>query len=296
MRVLSIHAGSDTGGGGWGLTNAFRGHPDIQFRSVVQKSNYIDYPHDATWDQAATLWAAADVVHLHTSYRTERHFLHLGRKPYVLHHHGTHYRVNYGRLNREVNRRRAHAVVSTLDLLQYGPDLTWSPAAHNLEHLATLRQPRTGPLRIGHAPTNREIKSTDAFLRAVEKLAETEDVEPVVIENATWADCLAIKGTCDIYFDQVQLGYGNNAIEAWAMGIPVVCGAEDSTLEEMTQRFGSLPFKLADEGSIYAALLDLCDPVIRTDYARRGLAHARQWHDGTETVRVLSDVYANLAA
>jgi hypothetical protein len=80
------------------------------------------------------------------------------------------------------------------------------------------------------------------------------------------------------------------------MGIPVVCGAESFTLEEMTRRFGSLPFKLADEGSIYAALVDMCDAKIRGDYARRGKAHAQQWHDGTETVRVLSSVYADLLA
>jgi glycosyltransferase involved in cell wall biosynthesis len=309
MKVLSIHAGADTGGCSWGLYGAFqRVESDIEFDSVIRGTNYIQYDRVNGWDRAAELWDAADVVHMHNTTRTLDLMVRAGHrpKPFVLHHHGTHYRDNFERMNRDLRRlgkrNMARTVVATLDLLQQGPGIPWSPAAHDLEALAKHRKRAKGtigkdrPIRIGHAPTNREIKSTDAFLRACEKLAETHPVEVVLIENRTWAECLALKGTVDVYFDQVLLGYGNNAIEAWAMGIPVVCGAEDFTLEEMTNRFGSLPFKLADEGSIYAALLDMCDAKIRGDYSRRGKAHAQRWHDGTETVQVLTGVYADLLA
>lgn len=307
MKVLSIHAGADTGGCSWGLYNAFgRIESDIEFQSVIRRTNYIEYNRANTWDRAAELWDAADVVHLHNTTRTLDLMVRQGhaRKPFVLHHHGTAYRDNYQRINRDMRRlgkiNQARTVVATLDLLQQGPGIPWSPAAHDLEALSKHRKRVNGtpgkdrPIRIGHAPTNRAIKSTDAFLAACMKLGEDIPVEIVLIEGATWAECLAAKGTCDIYFDQVLLGYGNNAIEAWAMGIPVVCGAEDFTLEEMTKRFGELPFKLADEGTIYAALYDLCDAKIRSDYSRRGKAHAQRWHDGNETVRILSNVYADL--
>lgn len=309
MRVLSIHAGADTGGCSWGLAGAFeRATGPIRLDSVIRTENYLRYPAHRDWSQAGDLWDAADVVHLHNTMRTRE--LMTNRwghkpKPFVLHHHGTHYRENHERLNRELRRLgragQARTVVATLDLLQQGPGIPWAPAAHDLEALSKHRRRVPGtigkdrPLRIGHAPTNRAIKSTEAFLAAAEKLDETHPVEVVLIEGRSWAECLAAKGTCDVYFDQVLLGYGNNAIEAWGMGIPVVAGAEDFTLAEMERRFGRLPFLLADEGSIYAALLDMCEAKIRGEYARRGKAHAKRWHDGTETVRVLSDVYAELA-
>jgi hypothetical protein len=311
VRVLSIHAGADTGGCSWGLAGAFdraseAGQTDIVFDSVIRGTNYISYPARNGWDRAAELWDAADVVHMHNTTRTLDLMVRAGhaRKPFVLHHHGTYYRENFGRLNRDLRRlgraNQARTVVATLDLLQQGPGIPWSPAAHDLAAYAKHRKRAKGtigkdrPIRIGHAPTDRAIKSTDAFLAACEKLADTHPVEVVLIEGKTWAECLKSKGTCDVYFDQVLLGYGNNAIEAWGMGIPVVCGAADFTLAEMESRFGQLPFKLADEGSIYAALLDLCDGGVRAEYAKRGKAHAERWHDGVETVKVLSGVYADL--
>lgn len=303
MRVLSVHAGADTGGCSWGMAGAFaRADGPVELRSCVRKSNYIDYDQDADWDtEAEPLWDAADVVHFHNTTRTERFFVRAGHqsRPFVLHHHGTHYRENHRDLNREIRARKARAVVATLDLLAQGPGLPWCPAAFDLPAIEKHRKPLPGkpgvdrPLRIGHAPTNRAIKSTDAFLTAAEKLAADLPVETVVIENTSWADCLAIKGTVDVYFDQVILGYGNNAIEAWAMGIPVICGAADSTLEEMSSRF-PIPFKVADESSIYAALEAMTDARFRADYSGRGKAHAKRWHDGTETVQVLTGVYTDL--
>ena len=65
-------------------------------------------------------------------------------KPFVLHHHGTHYRENHERLNRELRKlgkaNQARTVVATLDLLQQGPGIPWAPAAHDLEAYARLRK------------------------------------------------------------------------------------------------------------------------------------------------------------
>lgn len=84
---------------------------------------------------------------------------------------------------------------------------------------------------IAHAPTNREVKSTAAFLEAVDRLrAEGHDIEVDLIEGRTWDECLERKARADIYFDQVKLGYGNNSVECWGMGIPVIAGAAPVTL------------------------------------------------------------------
>lgn len=285
MRVLSVQLGGDTGGGGWGTSRAFRGHPTITFRSAVRRSNYLRYPADLPWPEVEREWDRADVVHIHGSFRAWRTMG--GNKPFVMHHHGTKYRRNADLLNRAVSDLGGTAVVSTLDLLDYGDDLTWVPQAHDLPALAAHHKPQHGRLRIGHAPTNRTIKSTDAFLAACARL----DVEPVLIERRSWAECLAIKGTCDVLFDQVTLGYGNNAIEAWGMGIPVIAGAAPSTLARMRDTFGTLPFLATDEGGIADAIAAMIDPPTRSEYATLGAAHAARWHDGTETVARLERAY-----
>lgn len=294
MRVLSAHAGADTGGCGWALAGAFRNHPTIELRSAVRASNYIEYPHDLDWSQAGAHARAADVLHLHNTTRTAR-ILGAASTPAVLHHHGTHYRDNVEALNAEVRRRGYRAVVATLDLLEHGDDLTWVPQAFDVPGLAKLRNRVSdgGPLRVGHAPTNRAIKSTDAFLAACEKIP---GVEPVLVEQASWADCLAVKATVDVYFDQVQLGYGCNAVEAWAMGIPVICGAAPSTLERMVDQFRDLPFWLATEDTISDAIAAMLDEGTRRDFARLGHQHAVRWHDGRETVARLAPIYESLAA
>jgi glycosyltransferase involved in cell wall biosynthesis len=151
-------------------------------------------------------------------------------------------------------------------------------------------------MRIAHAPTDRGIKSTAAFLEATDQLkAEGHAIEVDLIEGVTWAECLARKAKADVYFDQVKLGYGNNAIEAWGMGIPVIAGGAPPTLEEMERRFGNLPFYNATEDTLYAALRAMLDEGIRDEYAQRGQQHVERFHDERLVVEQLKDIYRRAA-
>lgn len=173
--------------------------------------------------------------------------------------------------------------------------------------MATRHMPDLGPqsaanahssmIRIAHAPTNREVKSTTHLLDAVERLkGEGYPVELDLIEEVPWAECLERKAKADIYFDQVKLGYGNNAIEAWGMGIPVIAGAQDATLEEMARRFDGLPFYSATEDTIYDAVKALVeDEGLRQQYAAKGQAHARRFHDEKVVVDQLKGLYRRAA-
>lgn len=156
--------------------------------------------------------------------------------------------------------------------------------------------PGEDAVRIAHAPTDRGIKSTAAFLEATEQLkAEGHPIEVDLIEGVPWRECLARKAKADVYFDQVKLGYGNNAIEAWGMGIPVIAGAAPATQEEMVRRFGDLPFYNATESTLYDALRAMLNPSIRELYAHRGLMHVRKYHDERVVVEQLKDVYRRAA-
>lgn len=316
LNVLSVHAGSDTGGQAIRMTRGFARHaPSWTFRSITRPAafNYIAYPMDLAWRKrtVAEHWQQADVVHLHNNFNTaamlERR---LGTKPSVVHFHGTHYRADWRNLNRQQRQRRAVGLCSTLDLWLLAPDDTiWLPAPYDINWLQSLRRQQRpsatagsktigsvdrqgATIRIAHAPTARTIKSTEHFVTAMERLQADYPVEVDVIERVSWAECLRRKARADIFFDQTILGYGCNALEAWGMGIPVVAGGADETLDEMERRFGGLPFYHATESTIYEALRELLEsPKLRQRYGRIGHDYVREWHDEAKVVERLKGIY-----
>ena len=87
---------------------------------------------------------------------------------------------------------------------------------------ASYNPPRDGEkIRVGHAPTNRAAKGTDAILAALDALREEFPLELVLIENLPHNEALRLKATCHLFIDQIgELGYGVNSIESLFMGIP----------------------------------------------------------------------------
>ena len=252
----------------------------LAIRSAHKAAAYFDFPYDIKWSgrtdrEVFTLAAEADVIHLTNDVKAYFWLRQAKlRKPAVLHHHGTLFRNNPERLLVEARRLHFVQAVSTIDLLRFAPDeLTWLPTCYDLDALeatrTAYRRPSDGRVRVVSAPTNREVKSTDALEAAVRELqAEGLPVDLVLAQNMTHAACLEVKATADIYFDQVQLGYGCNAIEAWGMGIPVVAGADDWTLDAMRREFGTrtLPFMVAtrdEHRRCFASSGRFCKPPLR---------------------------------
>ena len=288
MYVLSVRQGSDLAGSSYAITKAFAGHHTITVRSAVRLTNYLDYPHDLAWSQLADEWPHADVVHLHENAKPRRI---LGDKPFVMHLHGTVFRRNVDLFRRYITDNGGVGVAATLDLLDLEPSLTWLPHPISRDMLPKRRFTGGRLLRVAHAPTDRAIKSTEAFLAACRLVG----VEPVLVEGKTNAECLAIKATCDALYDQTELGYGVNAIEAWALGLPVIAGGAPSTLARMRAEFGQLPFIETTADTIADALAVLRDEQDRATWAEAGHAHYERFHDGAETVRRLAPIYESLA-
>lgn len=304
MNVLSFTMGSATGGVPVHIAEAFRDDPEWNVRALVSMKNYIEYPQDLEWTRENIIryWEAADVVHLHHGFLSADRLVNgryagkrLRHKKYVIEFHGTGFRESPEGFLNEVRDRGALPVVSTLDLWLLAPSETeWLPQPQNVEALSRMRHKRDdGRVLVAHAPTNRQIKSTDLLIKAVERLqAEGFPVELDLIERVPWNECLERKSKADIYFDQVILGYGCNALEAWGMGIPVIAGAADETLDEMERRFGHLPFYHATEETIYDALKELVESrELREQYGQIGHDYVRRYHDEPVVVEQLKRLY-----
>lgn len=295
-RILSISLGQDTGGWAARLRWAFERTSDVAFDAIVASETYIGYPRHRSYqpNEAQRLYDAADVVLHHNTLAAHDRHDRGQRKPAVLLHHGTIFRDHHAELAAAAHAAGALQIASTLDLTLLEPDVEWVPTPYDLVWLRQIRAEHYRPspfIRIAHAPTNRAVKGTEAVIAAVERLARRHEIAFDLIERARWDECLVRKAQADIFVDQLVLGYGCNAVEAWGMGIPVIAGVADERVEAaMRQRWGDMPFAVANPETLEGVLEDLVrDELARRQVAELGWRHAERWHrDDLVVERILA--------
>ena len=176
------------------------------------------------------------------------------------------------------------ALVSTPDLLEFVPGAQLMPGPVDLDRW-TPRPPRTAPIsaedpvRILHAPSDREIKGTRHLLDAVERLkAAGYPVELLMLEGVPHDRVAEFCGQADLAVDQLMIGaYGTVAIEMMAKGVPVVCRIRDDLRQYYPQ---DLPIVSTGPGEIYDVLEGLLQrPDTWPELGRQGLDYVRHEHE-----------------
>lgn len=308
ITALAATVGQDTAGISARFAEASKDFEGLTIRAAHRQQTYLDYPYDILWTPQAEkeirrLAEEADVIHLNDRTWSYTYFkLQLKGKPALLHHHGSAFRGQSKVLSAEARKYGMIEAVSTVDLLRFGGDnLTWLPAPYNLEMLAEIRagnrRKEDGRIRIVQTPTNRVVKSTVKLEAAVKALQdEGIPVDLVVGEKIPWRMALPLKASADIAFDQVGLGYGCSAIEAWGMGLPVIAGGDAWTEARMLKEYGSkdLPFYKAEdtiEGIYNSVKALVLSQDLRDEYAARGMAHAIKFHDEKVALGRLLELY-----
>jgi glycosyltransferase involved in cell wall biosynthesis len=174
--------------------------------------------------------------------------------------------------------------VSTPDLLEFAPGAHLVPGPIDLTKW-TPRIPRSAPItsdnpvRILHAPSDREIKGTKYLLSAIERLkAAGYPVELMMLEGIPHDKVVEFCGQADIAVDQLLIGaYGTVSIEMMAKGVPVVCRIRD----DLRQHYApDLPIVSADAHSIYETLETLITHSDSwADLGRRGIEYVSREHE-----------------
>lgn len=316
MKILNLSLGQDTGGQQMRLARAWQRYfPEDRYISVTSRHTFYEIQHMLEKGQLFNeWWPEADVVHLNNDLMYIARYRELLRmpKPLVIHHHGTMYRTRPEYHLHALRRYNATAICSTVDLWAIAPDETrWLPQAYETEELmgyrnaALVDRPDDGILRIAHAPTHRVIKSTKALIQAVNRLRLLgAKVELDIIEGVSNVQCLERKARADVFVDQLLLGYGCNAVEAWGMGIPVIAGVDPErcgpiirqqipadTESRMLEQWGRYPFMEATEETLAAALSRMLKPEVRQQYSAIGTEHFMKHHEAQKVVTTLRGIY-----
>jgi len=275
----------DCTGYGHALMDAINLYTEHTARLVSYRGpDVYEYPMDIvkpSADACLELVQGAHVLNIHSA---AARFLPAGLPcpPVVMTYHGTWYRSNWRALNEQAKAEGYAQTCATLDLARYGP--TWVGKA--VDDLTRMRKRGKRGFWVSHAPTDLrgKKKGCKGTVHVTAALTDLPGVFLDLIQRTPHAVCLQRKARTHLLIDQVgkrALGYGTNALEAWAMRMPVISYAPPPIMMYMQTILEALPFYLACEATeIRAAVSEFRDdPTFYQMWARRGYEYVKQYHD-----------------
>ncbi len=278
MNILMI-AVNDPAGTGIGFCRAVNRLGRHHCRMVTLETRYThSWPKDlhvpdlddAGLAELERLLRQSDVLHFHMTADEQLRlgpFLpadYLTGKAVVHHEHGHHeFRADPERFREKYRRLgRRHLLVSTPDLLRMMPEARWQPNLVHQDDESLRPFPRdwSGPLRLAHSPTRRDLKNTEELLEVTASLqAQDIGLELDFIDNVPHAACLARKRACHALFDHMQGYYGVSSLEGLSQGLAVIAGLDRWNLDHVAEFSGrcvdELPWVLARDADGLAAAL-----------------------------------------
>ena len=144
-------------------------------------------------------------------------------------------------------------------------------------------------LRIGHAPSKRQMKGTNEILQALKALKQRYEFDIILIENLPHKKALDLKSSCHIFIDQLtEIGYGINALESLGLGIPTCT----SLIKEFEITYSDHPFVNIDNSNINHKLSSIIESIsLRNNLSARG----KIWvEDNHNFIKITKTIHANI--
>jgi len=285
VKILQL-ATVDNGGATWFYKDALDQHTSHDCRAIRTYQGWLDYPGDIVKPELADLakwYKWAEVIHLHDEAGSL--IQNFKAKPTLITYHGTRYRSAPEQYNERCAAKGWLVTVSTLDLTEWGG--RWVPTPRR--DVADDYNPARAFVVV-HAPTNRERKKTDIVVDAVR---QARGCKLRLLEGVPYRKCMQRKAIGRVLVDG-WLGYGSNAVEAWALGMPVIGGASQDLQARMLEAWGYVPFM-----PIYPSrrsLMRALDSLKRHEglyrhYQNKGRSHYLAYHHPYHVAQRLSKLY-----
>ena len=214
------------------------------------------------------------------------------RKPSVMHFLGSDIR---GRPPEDLKwaRRAGAVVIGSYDAIRWVPDAHVIPPGIDVAAIEpSPPKDRDHPVVL-HAPSSRSRKGTEEVVAAAEKLGLNLELVEGVDHRAAFERYRA----ADLVVDQLNAGwYGMFAIEAMALGKPVVAFLHEEALQRTEEAFGvKVPIVHATKETLPDVLHDLVShPAELRRIGAASRAYVEQVHDLSVVADRLLDLYAGL--
>ena len=192
------------------------------------------------------------------------------------------------------SRRAGARVIGSYDAARWVPDAHVIPPG--IDVAAIVPSPPTDRERpvVLHAPSSRKRKGTEHVVSACEQLG----VELEIVEGLDHRQAFERYRNADIVVDQLNAGwYGVLAIEAMALGKPVVTFLHDEAVRRTEEAFGvEVPIVSATKDSLADVLRTLVEsPDERRRIGAASRAYVERVHDLAPMTDRLLALYAQLS-
>ena len=140
--------------------------------------------------------------------------------------------------------------------LEFVPGSTLLPLAIDLSKYKYVpKKVVPDQIEIMHAPTSRANKGTQFIIEAIDRLKKHDkfNIKFTLCENISHSELMKRYESCDIFVDQVLVGYGTAAIEAMAIGRPTISYIRKIHFNEEHFPTG-IPIISANRDTIYEVL------------------------------------------
>jgi glycosyltransferase involved in cell wall biosynthesis len=275
----------------------YRLHPEADWSLDAPSDAPLALRQAKQWLAFARLLPRTDIFHFHFGLtlvprRLQFRLLRLARRRSVMHYLGSDIR---GKTPAQLAwaREAGAQVVGSYDAIRWVPEAEVIPPGVDLARIEPAPPPgRARPL-IVHAPSSRRRKGTEHVLAAVEGL----DADLELVEGLHHDEALERYRAADVVVDQLNAGwYGLFAIEAMALGKPVVTFLHDEAVRRTEAAFGGrLPILSATAGTLREALRPLvADAARRRELGAASRAWVERVHDLERVTDRLLDLYARL--
>jgi glycosyltransferase involved in cell wall biosynthesis len=272
-------------------------HPEADWSLDTPATSPLPLRQARQWAAFARLLPRTDVFHFHFGLtlvpkRVQFPILRALGKKSVMHYLGSDIR---GKTPEQLafGKHADAEVVGSYDAIRWVPEAEVIPPGVELARIqASPPSERPRPL-IVHAPSSRRRKGTEHVLAAVEGLEA--DLE--LVEGLHHDEALERYRAADIVVDQLNAGwYGLFAIEAMALGKPVVTFLHDEAVRRTEGAFGtSVPIVSATAQTLREALRPLvADAARRREIGAASRAYVERVHDVERVADRLLDLYARL--
>lgn len=319
MHVVMISE-NDPAGMGIAFSNAINTHTVHQCRLITTKTRYnFDFQKDLHapdldrygWEEADQILREADIIHFHILADENLPLGPLKISEYlsgkrILHHHHGHpdFRSNPDKYREKYKELKRQVIVATPDLLKLIPEAKWQPNIVPINddgYLPNISFRKEGVMRVGHAPTRRDLKNTSELVDTVRKINDylgSDCIELDLIENCNHRRCLARKNSADIIFDHMQGYFGVSSLESLSQGKAVLAGV-DSWNSDHIKRFTGcekLPWLVVRTiEDLYATLLECLQSIELTEAKGRwSRVYMEKWWNDSRVVENLVTTYRQL--